>query len=128
MRLTPPNRARLQATLAGLTASVVWWGFTTTWAAVVALVLFALAVLAWIAPSAYAPVQCALDRAARALAAAFTWFVLALVYFGLFMPLRLWRTLRRQDPLGLRRSDRPVSTFLRPMIKPGTVRRFERQF
>jgi hypothetical protein len=128
MPLTPGNRARLQATLASLIASGVWWRFTTTWTAVVALLLLALAALAWGAPPAYAPVRRALDRAARALAATFTWVVLALVYFGLFTPLRLWRALCRQDPLGLRRPDRSVVSYLRPVMKHGSARRFERQF
>jgi hypothetical protein len=71
-------------------------------------------------------VQRILDRFARRMLAAFTWLVLGLVYFGLFTPLRLWRTLLRRDPLRLRR-DPAATTYLQPM-RPAPAARFDRQF
>src|SRR5687767_10951590 len=116
MALAPTPRARLQATLAFLGCLIFAWRSNHVAMVVVAGVTAVLAATAWLAPPRYAPIQRVLDRAVHALLAGFTWFALALVYFGLFTPLRLWRTILRDDPLGLRRPKRPVSTYLRPVL------------
>jgi hypothetical protein len=109
MLMAPPLRARLQASLAGT----------------LALLAAGLALVAWAAPSRYAPVQRALDRLARGIVVGCTWSALGLVYFGVFTPLRLWRDLRGHDPLARKRAL-PGHSYLRPL--PPTPPHFERQF
>jgi hypothetical protein len=128
MALGSTPRARLQATLAFLGCLIFAWRSENVAMLVLAGATAVPAATAWLAPPRYAPIQRMLDRAVHALLAGFTWFVLALVYFGLFTPLRLWRTIRRDDPLGLRRPKRPVSTYLRPILNHAGARRFDRQF
>jgi len=126
MALAPARRARLQATAALAGSLVLLWRLRGPVSLALACVLGLLAVLAWLAPSSYAPVQRTLDRLTHALLAALTWCLLGLVYFGLFAPLRLARTLARRDPLQLRR-DPAAPTFLRPLA-PRSADHFERQF
>lgn len=125
MVLTPANRARLNATLACGGLLLLWWrvpGMVTGALATVAIVL---AVLAYIAPRTYAPIQRGLDAGVRALLVAITWLALALVYFGAFVPLRLWWLVSRHDPLH-RRPTPSISTYFRPLsLAPS---RFDRQF
>jgi hypothetical protein len=127
MALAPTTRARLQASLGFLCCLILAWRSENVATVVLAGAAAVLAATAWLAPPRYAPIQRVLDRAVHALLAGFTWLVLALVYFGLFTPLRLWRTFSRQDPLQLRRPKRPVATYLRPFA-PAGARRFEHQF
>jgi hypothetical protein len=84
-----------------------------------------LAVVAWIAPARYAPVQRALDRIIHLLLGAITWTLLALIYFLVFTPLRAVRALSRRDALA-RAADPAATSYLRPLA-PGP-RRFDRQF
>jgi hypothetical protein len=127
MALAPTTRARLQATLACLGCLILAWRSENIAMPILAGVMAVLAATAWLVPPRYAPIQRVLDRVVHALLAGFTWLVLALVYFGLFTPLRIWRTIRHQDPLQLRRPKRPVATYLRPLA-PAGARRFDRQF
>jgi hypothetical protein len=126
MPLSDTHRARLQSSVAAV-ISVSLWGFTRApIAAAFAFVLVALSAIAWCSPRTYAPVQRALERAARALAAGFTWTILAIVYFGIFTPFRLWRQIIGKDPLAQR--GRPVNdSYLQPVASSGTPR-FDRQF
>ncbi len=122
----PLTRSRVQASVALLVATGVWlWlgGFVPA----IALGLTALlAGLAWVSPTAYAPVHQLLERAGRGLAVAVSWILLAAAYAGLFVPLRLWRALTGRDQLGLR-PDVRAETYLRPLPRPRPGR-FERMF
>lgn len=126
MAPSSPSRARLQATAACAGSLVLWWRIGG--AGPLGLVGFAatLALLAWISPSRYAPVQRVLDRLVQSVMTLLTWAVLGLVYFGLFTPLRFWRALFRRDPLRLRRAP-DAATYLQP-LRPATPARFDRQF
>ncbi len=126
MALAPARRARLQATAAFAGSLLLHWRLRGPASLGLAVVLGALAALAWISPAAYAPVQRAFDRVTHALLVALTWLVLGLVYFGLFVPMRLGRALLRRDPLQLRRDPAAVS-FLHPLA-PRSADHFERPF
>ena len=126
MSRVPSIRPRLQATIALVVAVGVWLALGNRIAAGVAVVMAILAVLAWAAPAAYAPVHRGLERGAHALAAAVSWVLLGGAYLGLFLPLRLWRSITRRDPLALRPDERS-DTFLRP-VPPAHPERFRRMF
>jgi hypothetical protein len=118
-------RPRLQSTLALAITTALWLWHRTPFPATLALIAAALALLAWISPAAYAPFARAFEKLGHAVLVAFTWLALGAVYFGVFPPLRLWRTLRRFDPL--QRAYNPsVPTYLRPL--PQTPPNFTRQF
>ena len=124
--LPSSSRARLQAAFAWLGTLVLWWRFGGVFPAMAAGATGSLALLAWVSPPHYAPVQRGLDRVLHALLAGLTWCLLAIIYLGVFTPMRGWRALRRRDPLQLR-PDPAATTFLRP-LPPGTPGRFDRQF
>ena len=116
---------RLQATLALVATVVLWFWRGGRLAATLAFAAAILALLAWIAPSAHAPFARAFEKFGRAILVIFTWLALAVVYFAVFTPLRLWRSLRRHDPLA-RRFDPAATTYLRPL--PAVPPRFTRPF
>jgi len=118
-------RPRLQSTLALAVTTALWLWHRTPLPAAFALIAAALALLAWLAPTAYAPFSRAFEKLGHAILIAFTWLALGAVYFGVFTPLRLWRTLRRHDPLA-RDYDPATTTYLRPL--PQTPPNFTRQF
>ncbi len=125
MPLAPVTRARLQAIAAVAGTGFLFWRFNHA----VPLAFFILAILfaalAWLSPRHYAPIQRTLDSLLNAFLIALTWTILGLVYFGLFTPLRLFRTLTRRDSLALRRPPTNDSYLrLLPTISP----RFDRQF
>lgn len=126
MAFTPASRARLQATLAATGALGIWWWRGGLIPPILFSVLAVLAVVAWMAPLKYAPIQRGLDRIVNGLLAALTWLLLGVVYFGLFTPWRLWRAVARKDPLD-RRYDSRAATYLRA-VPPGATGRFDRQF
>lgn len=126
MALSPVPRARLQATLAFGGTLVLWWRFGGVLPAMAAGATGSLALLAWVSPPHFAPIQRALDRVLHALLAGLTWFLLALIYLGVFTPLRGWRALTRRDALQLQ-SDPSATTYLRP-LPPAAPGRFDRQF
>jgi hypothetical protein len=126
MAFTPAARARLQASLAASGALVIWWWRGGNLPPILFGLLAVLAMLAWVAPRRYAPVQRALDRIVNGALAALTWLLLGMVYFGLFAPWRLWRAIIRKDPLD-RRYDAGAATYLRA-VPPGATGRFDRQF
>ncbi len=121
-----PARARLQATLACAGTLLLWWRVGGTIPAVLAGVAGSLALLAWTNPPHYAPVQRVFDRVLHVLLAGLTWLLLAVIYFFLFTPLRLWRGLTGHDPLQ-RHVDPAATTYLRP-LPPAVPGRFDRQF
>jgi hypothetical protein len=125
MPLTPHARARLHATIAVAGTGFLFWRFQGPLSLTLFVLASAFAILAWLAPRRYLPVQRAFDFLIHAFLAAFTWTVLALVYFGLFTPLRFVRTLTHRDPLALRRPPAHDS-YLTPL--PATSPRFDRQF
>ncbi len=118
-------RPRLQASIAVIVTSALWLWHRTPLPAAFALTAAALALLAWLSPRAYAPFSRAFEKLGHLILIAFTWLSLGAVYFGVFTPLRLWRALRRQDPLA-RRFDPSAQTYLRPL--PSTPPNFTRQF
>ena len=120
------SRARLQATLAWIGSGFLWYHRTNLITEALVVVATTLALLAWFFPKRYLPVQRGFDWATHALLTGLTWFLLGIVYFGLFTPLRLWRSLRQSDPLRLRAAP-SVTTYLIP-LPPGTPNRFDRQF
>lgn len=126
MPLAPVTRARLQATLACIGTFVLWAWRGGQVPAALAGIASALALLAWISPARYAPVQHALDRGVHLLLTALTWLLLGLVFLLVFTPLRAVRALTGSDPLQ-RRFDRAATTYLRPP-SAGGLSRFDRQF
>ena len=125
MSLAPAPRARLHASLAcgGTFALWAWRGGLLP--AAFAGLAAALALLAWISPARYAPVQRALDRCVHLVLTAFTWLLLGLVYIFVFTPLRFLSALTGKDQLQ-RSFDRDAQSYLRP-LPPGSDR-FDRQF
>ena len=126
MAIAPVPRARLQATLAWLGTLLLWWRIGGILPAMAAGATGSLALLAWVSPGHFAPVQRASDRALRYLLAGLTWLLLALIYLGVFTPLRGWRALTRRDGLQ-RQRDAAATTYLRP-LPPAAPDRFDRQF
>lgn len=127
MPLTPANRARCQALLAVVGMLLLWWRVPGAVSATLLGIAGALALLAFVSPRRYAPVQRGFDAVIHALLVGLTWTALGLVYLGVFTPLRLWRLLTRQDPLNLRRRNAAApATYLRPLRS--TAPRFDRQF
>jgi hypothetical protein len=120
-------RARWQAALACGGAALLAW--RTPAPAVFALVAATLLMLAGaiFVPQRYAPVQRALDRAVGAVLAALSWALLALIYFGVFTPLRFVRAIAGGSWLARGpASVRTGSAFL--TLPPPALRRFDRQF
>lgn len=120
------SRPRLQASLAALLAGILWLWLGGIVPAVAFGLAAALALLAWAAPGAHAPVHRLLERAGRGIAVASSWILLAIAYAGLFVPMRLWRALTGRDPLGLRPDPRR-ETYLRP-LPPARPDRFGRMY
>ena len=126
MAPTPATRSRLQAAAACAGALLLWTRVGGIIPAGVAGLAAGLAILAWVSPPHYRPVQRVLDRIMHTVLAGLTWLLLAVIYFGLFTPLRCWRALTQHDPLQ-RRSDPAAPTYLRP-LPPAAPGRFDRQF
>ncbi len=105
---------------------VLWWRMGSIVGSAIAGLAAALAMFAWIAPARYAPVQRGLDCLAHVFVAGLSWFLLGLIYFGLFTPLRMWRALTRHEAFP-RRPDPAATTYLRssPPVAPD---HFNRQF
>lgn len=119
------TRARLQATGAVIGTAAIWWWRGGLFPAALAGVAAALALVAWVSPAHYAPVQRAFDRVVHGVLAGLTWVLLGLVYFLVFTPGRILRDLRGRDPLA-RKPDPAAATYLRPL--PPGAGRFDRQF
>lgn len=119
-------RSRWQATLAFAGSLLLWWRMSSPPFAIVATVTFVFACLAWLAPAAYAPVQRGFDFVLHLLLTGITWVLLAMVFCGVFVPIRLWRTMTRREPFPLR-PDRALATYFQP-VPPPTSNRFDRQF
>lgn len=126
MAFTSTTRARLQATLAWVGTLVWWWRLGGIIPAMAAGATGSLALLAWVSPPHFAPIQRALDRVLHAVLTGLTWLALALIYLVVFVPLRGWRALTRRDPLQLR-PDPAATTYLQPLPQ-AAPNRFDRQF
>jgi hypothetical protein len=121
------TRARWQAALACGGATVLWW--RTHAGAAMGLVAVTSIMLAgaWLAPRLYAPVQQALDRLLGTLLQALSWAILAVVYFGVFTPLRAVRAIMGGSWLTRNpRTDPETSSF--SALPPSAIGRFDRQF
>ena len=105
---------------------VLWWRIGGIGPAMAAGATGSLALMAWVSPPHFAPIQRALDRLLHVVLAGLTWFLLAIIYFGVFTPLRGWRALTRRDSLQLR-PDPAATTYLRA-LPPAATGRFDRQF
>jgi hypothetical protein len=117
---------RLQATVACVVSLVLWFRFGGLFPAALAGLFTSLALVAWVAPARYEPVQRGFDFLTRWLVKAFSWAMLGLVYFCVFTPLRLIWALGGRDSLGLKRTSGTM-TYLRP-LPPAPLGRFNRQF
>ena len=91
---------------------------------VFALTLFLLALAA---PRAFAPIQAALERFGRAVAAALTYLILGALFVLVFIPGRLLLALRRRDPLH-RRPDPGRASYWEPLPPSAGTDRFRRQY
>lgn len=117
-------RSRLQ-TLAGFLIALTVWLITRHAAVLIAVgVTGTFTALAWLAPALFAPIQRAIDAFIHGLVTAVSWVLLAVVYFGVFSPIRIWRTLAGTDSLR-RRRDPAATSYLEPAPAPS---RFDRQF
>ena len=125
MSLAPHTRARLQASLAVAGTLAIWWWRRGPVPAALAGVAAALALVAWVSPRHYAPVQRALDHVVHLVLAGLTWLLLGLVYFLVFTPLRIIRDLTGRDPLK-RKLEPARASYLEP-LPPGPSK-FDRQF
>jgi hypothetical protein len=125
MALASPVRSRLQASLASAATLALWWRRPGPPTATIAAIAAGLALVAWFFPRVYAPVQRGLDHLTHAIVAAVSWVILALVYFGLFAPLRAIRWMAGKPSLQMRR-DPAAATYL-AAVRAGP-RSFERQF
>ena len=125
MPLASVPRARLQATLACAGTFALWAWRGGVLPATLAGLAAALALVAWMSPARYAPVQRALDRGVHLLLTGLTWLLLGMVYLFVFTPLRVFRVLTGSDPLQ-RSFDRSATSYLRPPA--GSSGRFDRQF
>jgi len=119
------TRPRLQATLACAGTLALWYWRGGPVAAALAGLAAILALVAWVAPARYAPVQRGLDRVVHLVLAALTWTLLALVYLLVFTPWHAVRRLAGHDGLR-RRPDPTAASYLQPL--PPGPRRFDRQF
>lgn len=126
MSSAPPRRARLQATMAAVGALALWIWLRGKGPAVAAGLAASLALLAWVSPPHYAPVQRVLDGIVGFILRAVTWLLLGLIYLGVFIPLRLWRRLTGQDPLQ-QKPDPSAASYLQP-LPAAHPDRFTRQF
>lgn len=117
---------RLQATFAAAGGALLWWRIGGPVCASVFGFFSALAVIAWLLPRHFEPVQRVFDFLTHLLVAGASWVLLAAVYFGVFAPLRLWFCLRGKDLLQ-RRPSTGAQTNLSPL--PGSVpEHFNRQY
>ncbi|MFT3782176.1 MAG: hypothetical protein QM790_09180 [Nibricoccus sp.] len=119
-------RMRLQSTVAVAGGLFLCWRCEGKWPWLVVAVLVVLAGVAWIAPSRYIPIQRLLDAIVRAITAAVSWTLLGMVYFCVFVPIRLLINLAGRDPLGVEMLAGEKS-YLR-QIRPAAADRFKRQF
>jgi hypothetical protein len=117
---------RLQAMVACAGGLVLCWRFGGVFPATLAGVFTSLALLAWVSPARYMPVQRGFDFITKLLVSGFSWVMLGLVYFFVFTPLRVIGALVGCDPLGLKHSG-GTKTYLRP-VPPAAPGRFNRQF
>ena len=119
------TRARVQASLACLGTIIIWRWRGGVGPAALAGLAATLALVAWVSPPHYAPVQRALDRGVQLILAALTWLILGAVWLLVFTPLRVFRVLTGNDPLQ-RTFDRAADSYLLPPT--GRPSRFDRQF
>ncbi|HEY8994376.1 MAG TPA: hypothetical protein VIM71_06935 [Lacunisphaera sp.] len=124
MPLAPIPRTRLQASLACVITLALWYWRRGQLPAAVAGLAAALALLAWVSPARYAPIQRALDRGVHLILAAITWLLLGIVWLLVFTPLRAFRTLTGRDALA-RSFDPKAASYLQT---PPVAGRFDRQF
>lgn len=126
MTFSPASRARLQASLAFAGAILLCRRRGGAAWSIVLGIAGMLALLAWLSPTRYAPIQRALDALTRLLLGAFTWLILGVIYFGLFAPWRLCHRVLHRSSLPLRPDPRMPSYF--QPLPSATRRRFDRQF
>ncbi len=127
MPASRPLRSLLGTAFAATLTGCLWLRLHTEWSLgffAFALALFALAVAA---PRLFAPVQAALDRFGRAVAAVLTVLILGLLFLVVFVPGRLVLAMLRRDPLH-RRPDPARASYWEPLSPAGPIDRFRRQY
>jgi hypothetical protein len=119
-------RQRWQATIVAFIVLGVRLVFPSWGMTLAASVAVLVASLAWFCPRWYSPVRSGFDRLGRVVLVFVTWVLLGGVYFGVFVPMRLWRALLRKDPLQRQWQSSAVS-YLQP-VRPAAPEHFRRQF
>jgi hypothetical protein len=120
------SRSRLQASCAFVGSIFLCWRFRAPWTFAIVAIATTFGLIAWLCPRHYLRIQRGFDFLTDRLLAGLTWLILALVYFGVFAPIRLWRALRRHDPLDLRMAP-GANTYLHA-VREMTPGRFDQQF
>jgi hypothetical protein len=116
---------RLQATGAAVGGALLLWRWGGYAFGILAGILAVFALCAWLAPERYRPIQRVFDFLTRVLVSAVSWFLLALVYFGIFTPAGLISGLFGWNPMH-RRSGGAVTNLL--PLSPQPPEHFKRQY
>ena len=120
-------RQLLVPLLAAALAAGAWLRWPTPWSLGILTLATLLLGLALLAPRAYAPLQAALERFGRAVAALVTWILLGLVFVAVFIPGRVLIARRRRDPLR-RRPEPGRASYWEPLSPATDPARFKRQY
>ena len=125
MNLPSPFRARLQVTLGCVGAVAIWWWRGGAVTAVVAGIAGVLALVAWLAPTRFAPIQRSIDRGLHFVLVVLTWILLGFVYFLIFTPFR-FATGRGRSNQRYWRQRPETESFLQSCRS--SLSRFDRQY
>lgn len=113
----------------GAVAALLLWQWRPAMALVVLAIAALLTLLALVSPlGAFRRVGRALEAFGRAVGVALTWLLMALVFYGLFLPVGL--VLRARGRLRLRKGlDPAAATYWKPVPpRPASLDRYRRQF
>lgn len=121
-----PFRMRLQASMAAIGVTVLWWRWGGRPLAGISILFALLALVAWISPRRYLPVQRIIDFLVHLLVSTLSWVLLGLVYFGVFTPLRFFFQLTGKDFLA-RLPAKGRDSSLVP-LSDGVPDHFKRQY
>ena len=117
---------RLQTTIAVVIGALLWWRVGGRTFAIVFSVASVAAAVAWVSPRHFRPIQRALDFVTQLIVKAISWLLLAVVYFGVFTPGRLFFRLRGKELLA-RKPAHGEATALVPLAEM-PADHFKRQY